>query len=260
MLYSMVSSAWLLSSVRQVVERHQLEPATAVGLGILAPGRAAPTEAMTAASSTLSSRVGSTFLTTNLLGRLMPSESTFAGGAAARRLVGARPLVCCGHGHPCSGRPRSRHHPRACRPRAAGRCHLRHRLRAVHGRAQRPRHHPLRRAGLPAQRSSPTTSTRSMSASSTASPWRPSRPRCCPAMAPPSQRAGCRPGAWPGPVVARCCTRPTPARCVKTYAPGSFLAFTDHINFSGFNPLATEREGIGWGTPYLSMAELMKQR
>jgi xanthosine phosphorylase len=38
--------------------------------------------------------------------------------------------------------------------------------------------------------------------------------------------------------------------------PGSFLAFTDHINFSGFNPLATEREGGGWGTPYLSMAEL----
>ena len=38
--------------------------------------------------------------------------------------------------------------------------------------------------------------------------------------------------------------------------PGSFLAFTDHLNFSGFNPLATEREGGGWGTPYLSMAEL----
>jgi purine-nucleoside phosphorylase len=39
-------------------------------------------------------------------------------------------------------------------------------------------------------------------------------------------------------------------------APGSFLAFTDHINFSGLNPLASEREGQGWGTPYLSMAEL----
>jgi xanthosine phosphorylase len=38
--------------------------------------------------------------------------------------------------------------------------------------------------------------------------------------------------------------------------PGSFMAFTDHINFSGFNPLATEREGEGWPTPYLSMAEL----
>lgn len=38
--------------------------------------------------------------------------------------------------------------------------------------------------------------------------------------------------------------------------PGAFLAFTDHINFSGINPLATEREGSGWGTPYLSMAEL----
>lgn len=38
--------------------------------------------------------------------------------------------------------------------------------------------------------------------------------------------------------------------------PGSFLAFTDHINFSGINPLATEREGDGWDTPYLSMAEL----
>ena len=38
--------------------------------------------------------------------------------------------------------------------------------------------------------------------------------------------------------------------------PGSFLAFTDHINFSGVNPLATEREGGGWDTPYLSMAEL----
>jgi xanthosine phosphorylase len=38
--------------------------------------------------------------------------------------------------------------------------------------------------------------------------------------------------------------------------PGSFMAFSDHINFSGFNPLATEREGEGWQTPYLSMAEL----
>jgi xanthosine phosphorylase len=38
--------------------------------------------------------------------------------------------------------------------------------------------------------------------------------------------------------------------------PGSFLAFSDHINFSGFNPLATEREGSGWQTPYLSMADL----
>ncbi len=38
--------------------------------------------------------------------------------------------------------------------------------------------------------------------------------------------------------------------------PGSFLAFSDHIDFSGFNPLSSEREGIGWGTPYLSMAEL----
>lgn len=38
--------------------------------------------------------------------------------------------------------------------------------------------------------------------------------------------------------------------------PGSFLAFTDHINFSGFNPLSTERPGGGWGTTYLSMAEL----
>jgi purine nucleoside phosphorylase len=38
--------------------------------------------------------------------------------------------------------------------------------------------------------------------------------------------------------------------------PGSFLAFTDHVNFSGFNPLSTEREGNGWPTPYVSMAEL----
>jgi len=38
--------------------------------------------------------------------------------------------------------------------------------------------------------------------------------------------------------------------------PGSFLAFTDHINFSGINPLATEREGGGWQTPFLSMADL----
>jgi xanthosine phosphorylase len=38
--------------------------------------------------------------------------------------------------------------------------------------------------------------------------------------------------------------------------PGSFLAFTDHINFSGMNPLATERQGEGWPTPYLSMADL----
>ena len=30
----------------------------------------------------------------------------------------------------------------------------------------------------------------------------------------------------------------------------------DHINFSGINPLATERQGGGWQTPYLSMAEL----
>jgi purine nucleoside phosphorylase len=38
--------------------------------------------------------------------------------------------------------------------------------------------------------------------------------------------------------------------------PGSFLAFSDHIDFSGIDPLATEREGGGWGTPYLSKAEL----
>ncbi len=38
--------------------------------------------------------------------------------------------------------------------------------------------------------------------------------------------------------------------------PGMFLAFTDHINFSGFNPLSTERYGEGWHTPYLSMVEL----
>jgi xanthosine phosphorylase len=38
--------------------------------------------------------------------------------------------------------------------------------------------------------------------------------------------------------------------------PGSFLAFSDHVNFSGINPLASEREGGGWRTPYLSMAEL----
>jgi purine nucleoside phosphorylase len=42
--------------------------------------------------------------------------------------------------------------------------------------------------------------------------------------------------------------------------PGSFLAFTDHINFSGFNPLSTEREGKGWPTPYVSMAELYEAR
>ena len=38
--------------------------------------------------------------------------------------------------------------------------------------------------------------------------------------------------------------------------PGSFLVFTDHINFSGFNPLSTQREGDGWPTPYVSMADL----
>jgi purine-nucleoside phosphorylase len=42
--------------------------------------------------------------------------------------------------------------------------------------------------------------------------------------------------------------------------PGSFLLFTDHIDFSGFNPLSTEREGGGWRTPYLSMAELYDER
>jgi purine nucleoside phosphorylase len=42
--------------------------------------------------------------------------------------------------------------------------------------------------------------------------------------------------------------------------PGSFLVFTDHVNFSGINPLASEREGGGWGTPYLSMAELYDAR
>ena len=42
--------------------------------------------------------------------------------------------------------------------------------------------------------------------------------------------------------------------------PRTFLAFTDHINFSGFNPLSTERHGHGWDTPYLSMAELYEAR
>jgi purine-nucleoside phosphorylase len=38
--------------------------------------------------------------------------------------------------------------------------------------------------------------------------------------------------------------------------PGAFLAFTDHIDFSGSDPLAGEREGNGWPTPYRSKAEL----
>jgi inosine/guanosine/xanthosine phosphorylase family protein len=38
--------------------------------------------------------------------------------------------------------------------------------------------------------------------------------------------------------------------------PGSFMAFIDHIDFSGRNPLADERESGPWGTPYLSMADL----
>jgi inosine/guanosine/xanthosine phosphorylase family protein len=38
--------------------------------------------------------------------------------------------------------------------------------------------------------------------------------------------------------------------------PGAFLAFIDHIDFSGQDPLAGEREGNGWPTPYLSKAEL----
>jgi xanthosine phosphorylase len=38
--------------------------------------------------------------------------------------------------------------------------------------------------------------------------------------------------------------------------PGTFLAFTDHIDFSGLDPLADEREGNGWPTPYRSKAEL----
>lgn len=38
--------------------------------------------------------------------------------------------------------------------------------------------------------------------------------------------------------------------------PGGFLAFTDHINFAGINPLAWDREGSGWPTPYMSMSEL----
>lgn len=42
--------------------------------------------------------------------------------------------------------------------------------------------------------------------------------------------------------------------------PGSFLAFTDHLNFSGFNPLSSERFGQGWETPFLSMAELYEAR
>jgi inosine/guanosine/xanthosine phosphorylase family protein len=39
-------------------------------------------------------------------------------------------------------------------------------------------------------------------------------------------------------------------------APGAFLAFTDHIDFAGQDPLAGEREGEGWQSPYLSKAEL----
>jgi len=38
--------------------------------------------------------------------------------------------------------------------------------------------------------------------------------------------------------------------------PGAFLAFTDHIDFCGQDPLACEREGNGWPTPYRSKAEL----
>ena len=43
---------------------------------------------------------------------------------------------------------------------------------------------------------------------------------------------------------------------VPEITPGTFVAFTDHINFAGVNPLAGEREGGGWPTPFLSMAEL----
>jgi inosine/guanosine/xanthosine phosphorylase family protein len=38
--------------------------------------------------------------------------------------------------------------------------------------------------------------------------------------------------------------------------PGDFMVITDHINFSGVNPLSSEREGGGWRTPYLSVADL----
>jgi purine nucleoside phosphorylase len=38
--------------------------------------------------------------------------------------------------------------------------------------------------------------------------------------------------------------------------PGSFLLFSDHIDFAGCDPLAGEREGTGWQTPYLSKADL----
>jgi len=38
--------------------------------------------------------------------------------------------------------------------------------------------------------------------------------------------------------------------------PGTFLAISDHNDFSVINPHSTEREGHGWQTPYLSMAEL----
>jgi inosine/guanosine/xanthosine phosphorylase family protein len=39
-------------------------------------------------------------------------------------------------------------------------------------------------------------------------------------------------------------------------SPGAFLAFSDHIDFTGLDPLAGEREGNGWPTPYRSKAEL----
>ena len=104
-----------------------------------------------------------------------------------------------GDGHARRGGASRGDHPRACRPTPFGRAHLRHRVRALHGRAGRSGRHPLRVARLPAQRHPRATSTRWSSASSAESPSPPPGPRSCPVTARPGRRADCPPAAsrWP---------------------------------------------------------------
>ena len=201
----------------QVVGGDELEPAASLWLTVLRGGDA-PSGSKTAASSTLSSRVGSTFLTTNLLGRSR-LESTFAAqrsgkgfGRARAPYAGAMDTRAAADRAP----PSSSSVPAAARDVG---------LICGTGFApctdvlERPRHHPVRGARVPAERHSRPRQRGRRRRAGRRDRGRASRPRSCPATAPPGRRAACRRGPWHGPAAARCSTRPTPARCATTCGP-----------------------------------------
>ena len=170
------------------------------------------------------------------------------------------PPLSCPHGAPqptarTSARSGRRRHPRSGRPTTCGRAHLRDGIRGLCRRPDRPRDDRLRGARLPPSAIADhvnevdvgtldgvvVAAVKAKSLPCDGATWQeaglPARTLAS---------LGCRSLLYSA----------NSGSMTEEAPPGSFLAFTDHINFSGINPLSTEREGGPWGTPYLSMAEL----